>query len=141
MSCSKEFMQGLLYVLCPRYTPYNYKIAPENGWFKTTILSFWDFAYFQGRLLLVLGGVNMTRIGDPNICRRYKRFRDEQLPNIPFFSPFRRFHQLRRFEPIIYWQVLNPQPVATLCSSFSGENGKVFLICSSLSTNQYKKLA
>ena len=30
----------------------------------------------------------------------------------------------------------HPQPVATLCSSFSRENGQLLLICSSLSTNQ-----
>ena len=34
------------------------------------------------------------------------------------------------------WQVLNPHPVATLCSSFSKENGYLLLICSSLSTSQ-----
>ena len=32
--------------------------------------------------------------------------------------------------------MLNPQPVATLCSSFSRENGYLLLICSSLSTSQ-----
>ena len=34
------------------------------------------------------------------------------------------------------WLLLNPHLVATLCSSFSRENGYPLLICSSLSTAQ-----
>ena len=40
---------------------------------------------------------------------------------------------------IFNWLVLNPHLVATLCSSFSRENGYPLLICSSLSTAQLKK--
>ena len=39
------------------FPPWNKRFAPENGWLEYYIVSFWDFPYFHGRLL-VSGRVN-----------------------------------------------------------------------------------
>ena len=58
-----------------------------------------------------------------------------RLPDM-FFSSTTLGIPKKKHEHII-WLVLNPHLVATLCSSFSRENGHPLLICSSLSTAQY----